>query len=369
MEFDIERESLLKSLQTVIGVVERRQTLPILANVLLSAQPDGLSVTATDLEVEIQARTQAELTQAGKITLPARKLMDIVRNLPECSRIHAGLDQNRMVLQLPHSRFTLATLPATDFPTVGETAKAQSVELAQSHLRWLIDRTSFAMASQDVRYYLNGLLLELEPHCLRAIATDGHRLALAEVAVEIPLTETKQVIVPRKGIQELLRLLSDGDDSLRLELGDNHIRATWPDACFTTKLIDGQFPNYQRVIPKQGGGGGGRVQVERQALRQALTRASILSNERLRGVRFILAGEWLRICSNNPEQEEAEEELAVVYDGESVEIGFNASYLLDALTAVEESTVEISVTDANSSVLLHGAANQSCRYVVMPLRL
>lgn len=366
MEFDIERETLLKSLQTVIGVVERRQTLPILANVLLNAQRDGLSVTATDLEVEIQARTQIELAQAGQITLPARKLMDIIRNLPECSRIHAGLDQNRMVLQLPHSRFTLATLPATDFPTVEEIDKAQSVKLGQAHLRWLIDRTSFAMASQDVRYYLNGLLLELEPHCLRAVATDGHRLALAEVTVEIPLTETKQVIVPRKGIQELLRLLSDGDDSLQLAFGDNHIRATWPDACFTTKLIDGRFPNYQRVIPKQGGA---RVQVERQALRQALTRASILSNERLRGVRFILTGEWLRICSNNPEQEEAEEELAVAYDGEPVEIGFNASYLLDALAAIEESTVEIFVTDANSSALLHGTANQSCRYVVMPLRL
>lgn len=366
MEFDIERESLLKALQTVIGVVERRQTLPILANVLLNAQRDGLSVTATDLEVEIQARTPAELSQPGQITLPARKLMDIIRNLPECSRIHVGLDQNRVVLQLPHSRFTLATLPATDFPTAEETVKAQSVELAQSHLRWLIERTSFAMASQDVRYYLNGLLLELEPHCLRAVATDGHRLALAEVAVEIPLTETKQVIVPRKGIQELLRLLSDEDDLLRLELGDNHIRATWPDACFTTKLIDGRFPSYQRVIPKQGGW---RAQVERQALRQALVRASILSNERLRGVRFILAGEWLRICSNNPDQEEAEEELAVTYDGEPVEIGFNASYLLDALATIEESTVEIFVADANSSALLHGADNQSCRYVVMPLRL
>lgn len=366
MEFDIERESLLKALQTVIGVVERRQTLPILANVLLNAQHDGLSVTATDLEVEIQARAQAELSQPGQITLPARKLMDIIRNLPECSRIHVGLDQNRVVLQLPHSRFTLATLPATDFPTAEETVKAQSVELAQSHLRWLIERTSFAMASQDVRYYLNGLLLELEPHCLRAVATDGHRLALAEVAVEIPLTETKQVIVPRKGIQELLRLLSDEDDLLRLELGDNHIRTTWPDACFTTKLIDGRFPSYQRVIPKQGGW---RAQVERQALRQALVRASILSNERLRGVRFILAGEWLRICSNNPDQEEAEEELAVTYDGEPVEIGFNASYLLDALATIEESTVEIFVADANSSALLHGADNQSCRYVVMPLRL
>lgn len=366
MELDIEREALLKSLQAVIGVVERRQTLPVLANVLLNAQGSSLETTATDLEVEIQARTPIELSQAGQITLPARKLMDIARNLPESSHIHIGLEQNRVVVRVPHSRFTLATLPAADFPTVEEIGTAQSVEMAQSHLRWLIDHTGFAMALQDVRYYLNGLLLELEPHCLRAVATDGHRLALAELAVDTPLPEPKQVIVPRKGIQELLRLLSDSDDPLRLELGDNHIRASWPDVRFTTKLIDGRFPNYQRVIPKPGGG---RAQIERHALRQALVRASILSNERLRGVRFILAGECLRICSNNPDQEEAEEELAMTYDGEPVEIGFNASYLLDALAAIEESTVELLVTDANSSVLLHGTNNQRCRYVVMPLRL
>ncbi|EAR20783.1 DNA polymerase III subunit beta [Nitrococcus mobilis] len=366
MEFDVERTALLKALQSIIGVVERRQTLPILANILLDAREQRLAITATDLEVEIQAHAQAELSQAGETTLPARKLMDIVRNLPEHADIHVSTSHDRIALQLPHSRFTLATLPTKDFPTVEEIGQTQDLELTQSHLRWLIDRTGFAMALQDVRYYLNGLLLELEPYCLRAVATDGHRLALAEVVTELPLTETKQVIVPRKGIQELLRLLTDSDEPLRLELGDNHIRVTWPEVRFTTKLLDGQFPSYQRVIPKQNGG---CLQVERHTLRQALIRAAILSNEHLHGVRFILGGTSLRICSNNPAQEEAEEELTAAYDGEAFEIGFNASYLLDALAAIEESTVEIFLTNANSSALLRGAGNERCRYVVMPLRL
>lgn len=366
MEFETAREPLLKALQTVIGVVERRQTLPILANVLLNTEHQQLSVTATDLEVEIKATAQATITEPGQITLPARKFVDIVRNLPESSRIHARLDQARMVVHIPHSRFTLTTLPATEFPLVDETGEAQGLELTQSLLRWLIDRTSFAMGVQDVRYYLNGLLLELEPRCLRAVATDGHRLAMAEVPAETQLAEPKQVIVPRKGVQELLRLMSDTKDQLQLQLRENHIRTIWPDACFTSKLIDGDYPNYRRVIPKQECG---RLQIEREPLRQALVRASILSDERLGGVRFMLSGEGLRICSNNPEQEEAEEDLAGAYTGEPVEIGFSARYLLDALSAIEESTVELVVTGSNSSALLHGSGNDACRYVLMPLYL
>lgn len=366
MEFDIDRAALLQSLQRVIGVVERRQTLPILANVLLNVHDEALSFTATDLEVEIQARTQAVPVERGEATLPARKLVDIVRNLPEESRIHVSSNTERVVLTVPHSRFTLATLPAEEFPSVEETHGAKTLELSQAQLRWLIDRTGFAMASQDVRYYLNGLLLELDAHRLRAVATDGHRLALADTELETPFPEGMQVIVPRKGIQELLRLLSDSDALLQVELADNHLRVSWPDVRFTTKLIDGRFPNYQRVIPKAGGA---QLQVDRNVLRQALVRASILANERLHGVRFIVGGEWLRICSNNPDQEEAEEELAVAYEGEPLEIGFNASYVLEALAAIEEPTVNIFLIDANSSALLQGAENQSCQYVVMPLRL
>jgi DNA polymerase-3 subunit beta len=240
------------------------------------------------------------------------------------------------------------------------------LNVPQAHLRWLVDRTHFAMALQDVRYYLNGLLLELEPEQLRAVATDGHRLALAGLGLSSELEGPKQVIVPRKGIQELLRLLGDSDEAVSVELGANHVRVALPDLRFTSKLIDGRFPDYQRVIPAVGEH---PVSVERDALRQALVRVSILSNEKYRGVRFVLEQERLRIQSNNPEQEEAEEELVVDYAGPEVEIGFNASYMLDALGAIEQPMVQLHVTDANSSALLQGDGAVDARYVVMPMRL
>jgi DNA polymerase-3 subunit beta len=366
MRFEIDRETLLKPLQSVIGVVERRQTLPVLANVLLVADDDGLSLTATDLEVELQARVAVEVEEGGQITLPARKLMDIVRNLPDESQLQISIDQNRALIRAGRSRFTLATLPAGDFPVVGDIGGADALNVPQAHLRWLVDRTHFAMALQDVRYYLNGLLLELEPEQLRAVATDGHRLALAGLGLSSELEGPKQVIVPRKGIQELLRLLGDSDEAVSVELGANHVRVALPDLRFTSKLIDGRFPDYQRVIPAVGEH---PVSVERDALRQALVRVSILSNEKYRGVRFVLEQERLRIQSNNPEQEEAEEELVVDYAGPEVEIGFNASYMLDALGAIEQPMVQLHVTDANSSALLQGDGAVDARYVVMPMRL
>lgn len=366
MRFEIDRETLLKPLQSVIGVVERRQTLPVLANILLVADDSGLALTATDLEVELQARVPLDVEEGGQITLPARKLMDIVRNLPDESQLQIGIDQSRAVIRSGRSRFTLATLPAGDFPVVGEIGDAQRLEVPQAHLRWLVDRTHFAMALQDVRYYLNGLLLELEPEQLRAVATDGHRLALAGLGLHSALDAPKQVIVPRKGIQELLRLLGDMEEPVGLELGANHLRAVLPDLRFTSKLIDGRFPDYQRVIPAAGEH---PVSIGRDDLRQALVRVSILSNEKYRGVRFLLEPERLRIQSNNPEQEEAEEELAVDYSGPEVEIGFNASYMLDALGAIEQPSVNLFVTDGNSSALLQGEGATDARYVVMPMRL
>jgi len=366
MKIQIERETLLQPLQAVIGVVERRQTLPVLANVLLVADDTGVSLTATDLEVELVSRVDIPVDEAGQITLPARKLMDIVRNLPEGARINLTLDQERAVLTAERSRFTLATLPATEFPTVEDIGETQPLLLAQGNLRELIEKTHFSMALQDVRYYLNGLLLELEPGRLRAVATDGHRLAMGEVSGDVQVENSQQVIVPRKGIQELLRLLDDSDDQVRLELGSNHLRVTLPELRFTSKLIDGRFPDYQRVIPKVED----RIMLaNRETLRQALVRASILSNEKYRGVRFMLDDGILRIQSNNPEQEQADEELAVDYTGGSLEIGFNASYLLDALNAVEGEQVSIGLVDANSSCLITEQQGQTYRYVVMPMRI
>ncbi len=366
MQFEIQREALLKPLQSVIGVVERRQTLPVLANVLMVADEEGISLTATDLEVELQANVSVDVGETGQITLPARKLMDIVRNLPEESTITLHLNQDRAVLKSGQSQFTLATLPAGDFPSVEDIGTAETLTLSQAHLRWLVDKTHFSMALQDVRYYLNGLLIEMEPDHLRAVATDGHRLALAELSTGVEIEQPRQVIVPRKGIQELLRLLEHSDEPVRIQLGENHIRALLPDIRFTSKLIDGRFPDYQRVIPD---GSGHRVLVEREAFRQALVRASILSNDKYRGIRLMLEDNRLSIRSENPEQESAEENIGVDYDGDALEIGFNASYLLDALGAIEQPSVAVYVTDANASALMTGEGQQDARYVVMPMRL
>lgn len=366
MQFEIQRDALLRPLQAVIGVVERRQTLPILANVLIEKTDNSLSLTATDLEVELQATAQAEGGSPGKITVPGRKLMDIVRNLSDDATIKFEQEQDRVVVRAGRSRFTLATLPADDFPTVDEVEASHRVSLPQTQLRELIEQTHFAMALQDVRYYLNGLLLELEPQHLRAVATDGHRLALAELSLDLHLEEATQVIVPRKGIQEMLRLLDDDDAAVEVVLGTGHIQVSLADIRFTSKLIDGRFPDYQRVIPAEEGS---FIQVDRETLRKALVRASILSNEKYRGVRFGFEAEQLRIQSNNPEQEEAQEEVPAVYNGEATEIGFNASYMLDALAAIDEESVRIYVQDANSSALILGETKRDARYVVMPMRL
>ena len=366
MKFEIDRETLLKPLQAVIGVVERRQTLPILGNVLVVADTNGLALTATDLEVELAAHAAVEIQEAGQVTLPARKLMDIVRNLPEGARIQIGLEQERAVVSAGSSRFTLVTLPATEFPTVEDIGETRPFLIPQQDLRDLIERTHFSMALQDVRYYLNGLLFELEPGLLRAVATDGHRLALGEINAEVDVEASQQVIVPRKGVQELLRLLEHSEAEARLELGQNHLRVSLPELRFTSKLIDGRFPDYRRVIPQDPEN---VMKADRETLRQALVRASILSNEKYRGVRLGLEPERLRIQSNNPEQEEADEELAIEFHGDSMEIGFNASYLLDALNAIDGESILFGVVDGNSSCLIRDPEAEHFQYVVMPMRL
>ncbi|MDR9433248.1 MAG: DNA polymerase III subunit beta [Spiribacter sp.] len=366
MQFEIDREALLRPLQAIIGVVERRQTLPVLSNVLIESSDDALLLTATDLEVELRAEIKLNGTQAGRITVPARKLMDIVRNLPEQAQVNVAQEGERVVVRAGKSRFTLASLPADDFPTADNVEASHRVTLPQAQLRWLIEKSHFAMALQDVRYYLNGLLVELEPKHLRAVATDGHRLALAELSPELSIEEATQVIVPRKGIQEMLRLLEDTDEQVEVVLGTGHVQVTLPDIRFTSKLIDGRFPDYQRVIPADDGP---FLVVDRETLRKALVRASILSNEKYRGVRFGFEAEQLRIQSNNPEQEEAVEEIPASYNGEALEIGFNASYMLDALGSIDEETVHIHVQDSNSSALVLGEKGRDARYVVMPMRL
>lgn len=366
MKFEILRDTLLAPIQAVIGVVERRQTMPILANLLLAVTDGKLSVTATDMEVELVADTDVGGADQGEVTVPARKLLDICKALPEGASVAVTLDKGRLLLRSGRSRFSLATLPAADFPAVEDIRVQRSFSLLQKQLRNLINRTAFSMAQQDVRYYLNGLLIETSEKQLRAVATDGHRLALCDLAADLGDMPAQQVILPRKGVLELLRLLGDSEDPAKLELGSNHIRVHLPGLRFTSKLIDGRFPEYDRVVPK---GGDKVVSVERQALREALTRAAILSNEKYRGIRLNLNDGQLRIQAHNPEQEEAEDEVEVEYHGAELEIGFNVSYLLDALGALNSEKVVLTMTDSNSSCLIQEPGKEDCRYVVMPMRL
>ena len=365
MKLTATREDLLTPLQSVIGVVERRQTMPVLANVLLAARDNKLSVTGTDLEVELVASTQSNVQQGGDITVPGRKLLDIIRSLPEKTSVTLNTDGERVALRAGRSRFTLSSLPAAEFPLVEEINAQHTLNVAQGEFRRLIDKTHFSMAQQDVRYYLNGLLLETDGKALRAVATDGHRLALCEMELAGKAKTVHQVIVPRKGVLELQRILGTEGD-IELAVGTNHVRAQIGDIRFTSKLIDGRFPEYGRVIPASPPR---VVEADRETLRQALQRTAILSNEKYRGIRLMARPDLLTLQAHNPEQEEAEDQVEVSYKGEEVEIGFNVNYLLDALTAIDGDKVQIGLTDSNSSCLIHAPGTTHTRYVVMPMRL
>jgi DNA polymerase-3 subunit beta len=365
MKFSAAREAVLKPLQTVVGVVERRQTMPILSNVLLAVRGHRLAITATDLEVEMVAEGEVDGQGDGEITVPGRKLHEICRALPDGAKVELALSGERLTVKAGRSRFTLSTLRATDFPTIDQIAAKQSLKVGKPELRRLIEKTHFSMAQQDVRYYLNGLLLETERRKLRAVATDGHRLAWSEIELEAGANRDEQLIVPRKGVLELLRLL-DGEGAVDVALGASHIRVQFNDVRFTSKLIDGRFPEYSRVIPTDPRN---IVKADRELLRHALHRTAILSNEKYRGVRLELSTNSMVLQANNPEQEEAIETLEVEYAGDALEIGFNVTYLLDAIAAVDSEHVEIGMTDANSSCLIREPGGQSTKFVVMPMRL
>ena len=365
MKLTATREDILTPLQSVIGVVERRQTMPVLANILLAARDGRLSITGTDLEVELVAASQASVQQAGDITIPGRKLLDIFRSLPEKTSVALSTEGERVSLRAGRSRFTLSSLPASEFPLVDEINAQQTLTVAQGEFRRLIDKTHFSMAQQDVRYYLNGLLLETDGKVLRAVATDGHRLALCETELGGKAKTNQQVIVPRKGVLELQRILGS-EGNIELAVGTNHVRAQIGDIRFTSKLIDGRFPEYGRVIPASPSR---TVEAERESLKLALQRTAILSNEKYRGIRLTARPGLLIIQAHNPEQEEAEDQVEVNYKGEEVEIGFNVNYLLDALGAIEGDKVEIGLTDSNSSCLIQGPGTAHTKYVVMPMRL
>lgn len=367
MHFQISREALIRPLQLVTGVVERRQTLPVLSNVLLVLENDQLSLTGTDLEVELVGRVAVEPgSSGGETTVPARKLMDICKSLPDGAMLKFDLEEGRLVLRSGRSRFQLSTLPSTDFPNVEEGAGTLQISVPQLTLKRMLDSSSFAMAQQDVRYYLNGMLFEVSPSYLRVVATDGHRLAMHTSPMQMPSSELSQVIVPRKGVLELSRLLGEEASEVSVSLGSNHIQVRTANFTFTSKLVDGKFPDYDRVLPK---GGDKLIVAQRQELRAALSRTAILSNEKFRGIRLMLSTGELRILANNPEQEEAEEVVGVAYVGDSLEIGFNVSYLIDVLSVLDNDEVRIVLSDPNSSALIEAADSSDALYVVMPMRL
>jgi DNA polymerase-3 subunit beta len=368
MQFSINREQLLKPLQQVSAALGGRPTIPILGNVLLDISNQQLSITGTDMEVELIATLPLENTvNDGRVTVPAKKFVDICRGLPEGCEIHCKADEHRLVLKSGRSRFSLATLPASDFPNVEDWQSQQVIKLTQGQLKNLIDSTQFSMASQDVRYYLNGMLFETDEKGLKTIATDGHRLALAEQIIEQPGLQAQQVIVPRKGVIELSRMLEHEDQLVELHIGSNNLRACIQNFTFTSKLVDGRFPDYRRVLPANSD----KALVSgREELKQAFSRAAILSNEKFRGVRLQLQSGSLKITANNPEQEEAEEILDVNYQAEDLEIGFNVVYVLDVLNALKCEQVRVNMSNSNSSALIEDAEQTGkAMYVVMPMRL
>ncbi|MEN8177216.1 MAG: DNA polymerase III subunit beta [Pseudomonadota bacterium] len=366
MKISTKREDLLEPLQKIGNVVERRQTLPILANILINAGNGIINLTATDLEVELKTQAIATCDDEHDFTLPARKILDICKALPEGADISMEVTNDKVHIKSGRSRFSLGILPAQDYPVIEASPGNSFFTIKENDFKKLIDKTAFAMAQQDVRYYLNGMLLEIEENIIRTVATDGHRLALCEIPTNPNDALNNQVILPRKAVLELSKLLNDKDSDIKIELSNSYIKVLLTNSVFTSKLIDGRFPEYQRVMPSSADK---ELEADKDKLKQSLTRASILSNEKYRGIRFSVINGTLQLQAHNPEQEEAEEELEVIYNGEDIKIGFNVGYLIDALSAISEDIIIIELKDSNSSALIYGKGNSSSKYVVMPMRI
>ena len=362
-----QRDTLLQPLQSVSGIVERRHTLPILSNVLLEKKGDNLTLLATDIEIQVTTSTLCNGGEGdGAVTVGARKLQDILRSLPDGADVSLVLEDRKLQVRAGKSRFSLQTLPADDFPRMSlAEGESREFQLTQGAFKQLLNKTQYGMAAQDVRYYLNGLLLLVEGSELRAVATDGHRLAYASVAIDAQLPR-QEAILPRKTVLELNRLLGDNDEPLRITLTGNQVRFVFGTVVLVSKLIDGKFPDYERVVPATLKN---HLVIPRQELMQAMVRAAILTNEKFRGVRVVLAENSLKVIAANAEQEEAQEEIEVDYNGDSIDVGFNVGYLLDVLNNTSVETVEWGFNDANSSALLTIPGNDRFKYVVMPMRI
>ncbi len=370
MQFTISRESFLKPLQLVVGTVSGGRSIqPITSNILINVENNLLILTGTDLEVELISKTPLnnECIE-GKITVPARKLLDICRGLPESCEINFSLKNEKVTIRSGKSRYLLSSLPAEEFPNIDAWQSLTEFSVPSNEFKKLIASTQFAMANQDVRYYLNGMYFEITPESLRSVATDGHRLASSFINLSPPNIQAEQtIIVPSKGVKELFKLLDNEPAILQVQIGSNHLRVLIGDFIFTTKLVDGRFPDYRRVIPRDGDK---ELMASRESLKQAFTRAAILSNEKFRGVRLALSQNELKISANNQEREEAQEILDVDYQSAELEIGFNVSYVLDALSALKSEKVKITFSTSSNSALIEAAHDSdNSVYILMPMRL
>ncbi len=362
----IDRNELLKPLQAVVGIVERKQPLPILSNVLISKSKNDVRFVTTDLEIQIEAQLKQKFDGAeSSITISAKKLQEILRAIPENSAVSLDDQENKLLVKANKSRFSLQTLPAQDFPVLSEQLDGASrITIEQGVLRRLLSSVQYAMAQQDIRYYLNGVLLVIDGSSIKLIATDGHRLAF--ISEDLQGTHQKQeVILSRKTVNELLKLLTDTEDKVQLELAEKQVRISFADIVLTSKVIDGKFPDYNRVIPTHTN----HLTLDRLTILQALQRAAILSNEKFRGVRLLLTEKNLRIISSNSEQEEAQEDIENDYKGEPLDIGFNVNYLLDGINNIGTQTITFSFGDQNSSLLITIPEKTDYKYVVMPMRI
>lgn len=368
MKITLSRETLLELLSDVIGAVEKKHTSPILENILINATESELVIVATDLEIEMSAETPMKAEVSGSVTVPGKKLFDICKAMPSDSVISMQLNDNgRMILQGVRNRFELSTLPARDFPSLDQLEFDQVLTLNEKNLKDMFDKTAFAMANQDVRYYLNGLLLDMGADHVATVATDGHRLAISKSqAAEKGEVSAQQIIIPRKAILELSRLLESKDREIALQISQKHIRLQTDNVQFTSKLIDGRYPDYQAAIPVLLDH---QLQLDRHQFRETLQRVAILSNEKFKGVRLTLSNGVMKVESNNPERETAEEEIDVNFQGTEIEIGFNVTYLLDAINHINGDTVSFDLSSPESSTLLHDPEDEGTQYVVMPIRL
>lgn len=368
MKVIIQRAALLKPLQMIGGVVEKRQTMPILANVLLMVKEQQLILVGTDLEIEMIGNAPLdEVVELGAVTVSAKKLLDICRTLPENASLELYLENGHLIVRSGKSRFMLATLPVEDFPKIEEIKFTTEFKIGQAQFKKLLNKTYFAMGQQDVRHYLNGALFDVNQGVVKCVATDGHRLAFSSAANDPDLAVQTKVILPRKSVLELIRLLDiNSSEDPTICVGDNHFRLVLPEFTLTSKLINAQYPDYNRLIP---GSTTQSLVANREMLKQALTRASILLNEKFRGVRLQLEQGLMRITANNPEQEEAVELVQLEYQGSELEFGFNAAYLLDVVSSITSEFVQWSFTDSNGGVLIEASDKDDCLYVVMPLRM